>query len=390
MQKKALAVAIAGALAVPTAAQAVDYKISGQVNRGFMYLDDGVGTDFQFVDNDNSSTRFRFKGSEKIGRGLTAGFLWEVQMESNSSATVTVKQAGDGPGPVTFTERHIAAFFDGRWGKVTLGQTDGAANGTVERDLSGTTVVALNSRQTVGGAIAFKSKNVFNPNLTDSAGRTVTIGTAYNHFDGLSRYDLVRYDTPTIGPGIVLSASVGGNDRFEGSGSIRTGLFGGKLDAALFYGSDKQRTNTEQYGGSLSFLFAQGFSISGHAASRSYKGKTTGGRNSLRSDSNNTWGIKGGYKWGNNAVGIDFSQANDAVLVGQNAADLAAGGFAGNYQGELNTFGLSYVYTLPKPKVELYAGWRLWSLDSLPIQQMGTPGSTEDVNTVLAGTRIKF
>ena len=67
MDKKLVAVAVASALAMPMAAQAVKYSASGQVNRAIMFVDDGVQSDTMHVDGDASGTRFRFTGSEDIG-----------------------------------------------------------------------------------------------------------------------------------------------------------------------------------------------------------------------------------------------------------------------------------------------------------------------------------
>ena len=44
MRKKALTVAIIGALAAPLAAQAVDFTISGHVNRALFVVDSEAGT----------------------------------------------------------------------------------------------------------------------------------------------------------------------------------------------------------------------------------------------------------------------------------------------------------------------------------------------------------
>ena len=55
----ALTMAITILLILP-AAQAVDFKISGQINRAVLWGDNGNNSDAKFVDNDNSSTRFRF------------------------------------------------------------------------------------------------------------------------------------------------------------------------------------------------------------------------------------------------------------------------------------------------------------------------------------------
>ena len=65
MHKKALTVAIAGALAAPMAAQAVDFTISGHINRALVVTDNDAGTNAEVANNGSSSTRVRATGSSK-------------------------------------------------------------------------------------------------------------------------------------------------------------------------------------------------------------------------------------------------------------------------------------------------------------------------------------
>ncbi|MDX1489510.1 MAG: porin, partial [Acidiferrobacterales bacterium] len=83
MNKKLLAVAVSSALAVPMAAQAVKYKLSGQINRAVVFIDDDVASDVHHNDNISSGTRWRMTGSEDIGNGMKVGFNWEWQNSSN-------------------------------------------------------------------------------------------------------------------------------------------------------------------------------------------------------------------------------------------------------------------------------------------------------------------
>lgn len=58
MHKKALTVAIAGVLAAPMAAQAVDFTVSGHVNRAIVFTDvDGGDSTTISKDNGSSGTR---------------------------------------------------------------------------------------------------------------------------------------------------------------------------------------------------------------------------------------------------------------------------------------------------------------------------------------------
>ncbi|NIM28278.1 MAG: porin, partial [Gammaproteobacteria bacterium] len=135
MNKKVLAVAVSSALAAPMAAQAVKYKLSGQVNRAAVYQDDGQGTDVQFIDNTSSGTRWRLTGSEDIGSGMKVGFNFEWQASSNSGHR-SIKTADQSPESQSI--RRAEVWFSGNWGKLSLGQGDGAGNGTTEVDLTST------------------------------------------------------------------------------------------------------------------------------------------------------------------------------------------------------------------------------------------------------------
>ena len=104
---------IAVAILAVSPANAVDFAISGQINRAVMYVDDGSTAKWFFVDNENSSTRFRFTGSNDFEKGWKVGILWEVEMQSNSSDEVSMDETDIGD--VTFNERKIE-FWVEKWG----------------------------------------------------------------------------------------------------------------------------------------------------------------------------------------------------------------------------------------------------------------------------------
>ena len=89
MHKGRLLMAAALAAAAQAQAQGIEVKLSGQVNRGVMFVDDGVQSDSFHVDNDNSSTRFRFAGTGEVAPGLKAGLIFEVEYQSSPSNVVT-------------------------------------------------------------------------------------------------------------------------------------------------------------------------------------------------------------------------------------------------------------------------------------------------------------
>ena len=56
----------------------VHLSLSGQVNRGVLFVDDGNQTEILHVDNDNSSTRFRLIGSADYNDDISIGSVIEV------------------------------------------------------------------------------------------------------------------------------------------------------------------------------------------------------------------------------------------------------------------------------------------------------------------------
>ncbi len=364
MNKKVLVLAISSALLVPVAAQAVDVKISGQVNRAIMNIDNGNESDTFHVDNDNSSTRFRFVGSEKMANGNTVGLVWESQFESNTSASVDVGQNNDGSAP--FSERKMEAYFSGNWGKVSIGQGDGAANGTSEVDLSGTSVISYSDIAVFGGGV----------DLVDSAGNSlgVDIGDVFRNYDGLSRNDRLRYDTPAMG-GFKGAISATNGDAIELAGRYSSKFQSGKLAAAVGYVMSNDRgkstadlcpVNTpcefDQLGLSISYLHNSGFNATVAYGTREFddEGTTQG------EDADYTY-AKLGYKAGKNAFSISYGQSGDQLAVGADADSIA----------------ISWVGNIHKG-VELYAIARNASFDSV-----GTI-SPEDIRIIGAGTRVKF
>ena len=156
---------------------AVDFKISGQINRAALYADDGDTAKWFFVDNDNSSTRFRFTGSNDFEHDWSVGIVWEVEMQSDPSNKVHMGDDGSDLGDVNFDERKME-FWVEKWGRMWLGQGDTASNSSSEIDLSGTTVATYSDIAAVGGSFEFKDNGV---------GTGITVGDSRSNFDRAAR-----------------------------------------------------------------------------------------------------------------------------------------------------------------------------------------------------------
>lgn len=352
-----LSAAVASALAALAApAYAVEAKISGQVNRAIMHADDGVDSEIFHVDTDNSSTRFRFTGSEDIGPGLKAGIVWEVEYQSNDSDQVTlVGIPGKSDTGTTFGERKMEIYFAGAFGQVTFGQGDGAMNGGIEVDLSGTTVISYAGTADLGGAIGWRP--------TGGGAAVSSLRGSINQQDFESRYDRLRYDSPKLGP-ITIAVSTGtsgGNDVQEyGIWFSRDLGAAGKIAGAVGFSTEDKAPaaagDEETTGGSISWLSPTGWNVTV---------ATSNVENDAGKDSDFNY-IKGGYKMGAHAYSVDFAMGDDQAASGD----------------EAEHFGFQYVYTATKA-VELYGGFKTVSLDR--------PGADfEDIQIVTVGSRVKF
>jgi predicted porin len=335
--------------------QGVKLTVSGQVNRGLLYVDNGDQDDFFHVDNDNSSTRVRFVGSGALTDDITVGSQIEVQFESNSTAAIRIDQDG-AAGPNNFTERKLELYVDSkRFGRLWLGQGDTASNGTSEVDLSGTSVVAYSGIADMAGGIQFSDNNVLGPRINQ----------VFSNFDGLSRDDRIRYDTPSF------SGFTGSVSALEG-GAVDVGLrFSGEIAAtkvvaagAWADASSLDGNNFKQYNGSVSVLTPIGISVTGALGTRDLDSGT--------GDDPLSYYAKLGYtfdavSFGSTSIGVDYEAVDDLNQNGD----------------EAQTYGVFAVQRYDKIGAELYLGARNHELDR--------PGSSfDDVQAVLVGGKVRF
>ena len=351
MNKKLLVLAIAGVMATPMVAHAVKYKLSGQINRAIVFQDDGEQSAVRHVDNTASGTHFRLKGSEEMGNGMKVGFYWEAQTQSSRSFTQRPDLNSDGSNGFPADLRQANVFFTGNWGKLTLGQTDGAGNGATESDWvpSG----SYHGRTSMTGGLRWRTSGGATTGLSESS--------TFNEFDAFSRHDVVRYDSPKLGP-VKIAASVGNDSVWE------LGLFGdadiggGNLLFAAFYGEDGQGVRSggtdSRWGGSVRYQFAQGTKISGTYA----ENETNAGADA------DVFTVGIGHSWGNNTVSVHYSQASDVTA-----------GF------DDEAWNIGFDHNIPKAKTNVYASFFHTELDG-----PAGFGNVEDHNTFVVGARVKF
>ncbi|MGD9241003.1 MAG: hypothetical protein PVG69_13310, partial [Desulfobacterales bacterium] len=300
----ALTMAITILLILPSA-QAVDFKISGQINRAILWGDNGNDSDTKFVDNDNSSTRFRFTGSNTFDENWKVGIVWENQMESNSSSDDSLNNDGEGvidigtnfdTDDVNFTERKMEFYVEhAKLGKLTLGQGDTASNSTAEVDLSGTDVVNYSSIVDMAGGFFFRTGDDV---VVDS------VGDVFSNYDGLSRRDRIRYDTPAFFGFSGSTSYMNGQTYDFALRSAHEWQNFGQLSAAIGYvPGNNQRDEYSQFDGSISFLHNSGLNLTFSHGIRDFDVRDS-------DDGKNYYG-KLGYKFGKWAFSVDYAYSEN-------------------------------------------------------------------------------
>lgn len=192
----------------------VSLKIYGQVNQALLIWDDGTNSDAYVVDNDNSSSRFGFKGKAKIDHDWSAGYKIEIEVESASS--VGVSQNSDDNGGTPAIRKSFLYLKSKTFGKISLGQNSVATDDiTHDTQLSGTT-----------GFVQPDIKYARDFTILNSAGNAVVAGLQWGElcgadvadddqcFDISGRQNSIRYDSPTFA-GFTLSAAWGEDDFWD-------------------------------------------------------------------------------------------------------------------------------------------------------------------------------
>ena len=338
------ALATSAVILLPASAHAFEITLSGQVNRLVMNVDNGEESGVVNADNDVSGTRVRVKGEGDMGNDLTAGLYYEYGLQSNASSKVTADDldsdgvGGNVGGGDNFSNRNANVWVKGNFGKVTLGQGSGAADGSTEVDKSGTTVIQYTSSN---GDILSSME------YGDSG---VTVGDARSGFDGLGRNDNIRYDA-AVGD-FSFAGSYGNGDKKE----LGAGYKMDNLEVRVAWWDEASSGDGDKGAAiSASWEAENGINLTG-----AYSG--TDASDDGADDPTNIY-LKLGYKTGKSSYGIDWSETQDLG------------------PGDASSVSVAWVY-VPMDGVETYASYRVESIDDIDDE--------DDVDAVIGGVRVKF
>ena len=229
------------------AAQAVDFTISGQINRALVVTDNDAGTTATVRDNSGSSSRIRAAGTSELEGGASVTIQFEYEVGGNhdrgarnaSGAGVPVTGSGpdsldDGAGGTGVNLRHANIKYSGSFGGVTLGQGSEAGDASQYSDTTG--VVGIGH------------------------GSINTMGDYFGSLDSGGRVNMVRYDTPAIGP-VSAAVSVANGDRVSGLLALSTDVAGSSFGAKL--GTLQVGGGSSSIGASFGATLASGLTVSG-------------------------------------------------------------------------------------------------------------------------------
>ena len=342
---------------VTSGSDKVKLVLSGQINRAINIVDDGDNTEAYFVDSGASGSRFRLVGSAKLDDDLTLGTRMELGFSPNSSSKVSQDNMESGD---SFDQRYTdLSLASKRYGKIFLGKGDTSSNNSAEVDLSGTDLVQYASIADIAGGMQFVESG-----SDDLSG--ISVSDAFKNFDGLSRKNRLRYDTPTF-YGAHLSTSWISEKRWDASAWWGGKGYGFKTAAAAavaYIHTDRNGDDSDyQYDGSFSILHENtglNFTFSAGVQEVDNQG-----------DPSNVWG-KVGWRtdlvsYGKTSFGIDYGESTNLV----------------SDRDDGYSYGATVVQVFNDYGAEFYAQYRVFSLDHAATD-------VEDVNVATVGTRVKF
>ena len=341
----------------------VQLTVSGQANRMAFYADNGDEAQLFNADNDFSSTRVNFTGKGKITDDLTAGATIEVQIESNSSADVTIPSERAAARGTGFNERKLEVFFDSEsLGMLSLGQGSTASDGIAEIDLSGTQVISGSGFDALGASIEYLTSGTNAPS-------GFAVGDLINNQDGLSRDDRMRYDSPSLA-GFVASTSWVDADTWDVALRYAGEFSGWEGQAGIGYWDASARsTGFTGIGGSAAIRAPFGTSLQGAYTSLDF--------DSLNRDDTGFWYVKLGQdfdviEFGTTGISIDYSEAEDESANGTQAS----------------FWSIALVQAIKKAATEIYFNVGQYS------GEVPGAGSTtvdlEDITIAGVGARVRF
>jgi predicted porin len=218
-----LSAAIVGLLAVAPVASAVEVELSGHVDRMVRAADNNGtgangGSDIQHLDNGSDQSRLQVIGTQEMSGGV-GGVDVEMRI-GDTSECYDIKDdipgapsAGINGGSPQACDQAVEwsradAWWEGGWGKVSLGKGDSATRGADRADLSGTDL-GFNYDNRRNASLTY-----FNPTGGNVVGgQTFSYGEAFLMYEGQRSQNRARYDSPVFA-GIQIKGSTANTEKY--------------------------------------------------------------------------------------------------------------------------------------------------------------------------------
>lgn len=381
----------------------VSLEVSGQVNEAIMFWDDGFESNAYVVGNDTGRSRFRFKGKAKISSDWEAGYRLEVGVRSSRSDRVN--QNTDVASELDL--RHSSWYLKSNtWGSVTVGQTEGSAEGVTEMNIAQTGDIARNSdpedhvagfllRAQGGGLSAIQWRRLVKENFLQPG-------------DG-SRGQYVHYVSPEFA-GFTLHAAWGQDDYWD-TGIQYSGELGDfALKAEAAYGesrdedgdglnciADDPQARCRQFGGSVAAMHKPTGLFAAFGAGW-YEDETI---DAMSFDGESTYySIQAGIEQKWNSLGkttfygeyFNFAGGYNDRTVAVNDAINSFGAAAQINSSEVQVYGGGVIQGIEAAEMAVYIFYRHYEADVMLRNGAAVQSSAplEDFATVVTGAIIDF
>ena len=169
----------------------VNLSLYGHINKAAMFVDNGDTNKWYVVDNINSQTRLGLRANVATMSNWDIGGRIEYGIVSNASSDVNSLNTYDATSTNFKLRWAEVSFKNDMYGKLSLGKGSSASDNSAEVDLSGTSVASYAGYSDMAGSILW---NEGRTNILSD----LEIGNVHSDFDGLSRTDRVRYDSPSF------------------------------------------------------------------------------------------------------------------------------------------------------------------------------------------------
>jgi len=285
------AMAADNAKVITSSSEKVKVRITGQINRAVVYYDDDFNDGIRHIDNDFSSTRFRWHADAKVNNDIKIGGIMEIQAENNSGVTTNLQDTEGPSDTASLTDRKLEFWIHhNQLGRIYVGKGDTGSNNSSLSTAHAGGVANSTGLPFLGvGGLSFKNNGT---QCTTNTNTCVNLKSAFSDFDGLTRQNRIRYDTPVFA-GFQARASHTDGGAWDASLWYNGKVFDTKIKGAIAYADASGQATAgvtgttgngakfggDQINGSLSMQHSSGIGVSFAAGYRNLDSKGNAGHN---------------------------------------------------------------------------------------------------------------